>query len=195
MAPEAALFDIQKLIAAAMAGFVLGVAGNIITFYVLNRREIRDLDRETKRLAFWKAMRELKAAGSEETGLSQVQINALDQRFKEEVQGSVDVMMGWTREAHILASIIVAPVTFLLVAFTVAFTAKWLIPFLDVAQRSGMLPGTALYIGTDIVSVLAFFFAVRMIIYQQLHEIVQQRAVRLMREHHDKFNGGMIFYK
>ncbi len=65
-------YEIEKLILTGLFGFALGVAGNIITFYLLNRdRYIRSLERESKRLAYWKAMRELKADNSVETGLSQ----------------------------------------------------------------------------------------------------------------------------
>jgi hypothetical protein len=49
-------------------------------------------------------MRELKTDNCEETGLSQAQINALNQRFRQDVQKSVDVMMGWEKDAHIIAS-------------------------------------------------------------------------------------------
>ncbi len=191
MTPEATLFDIQKLMAAALVAFALGAAGNVITFYLLNRRDIRDLDRETKRLAFWKTMRELKADSSEKTGLSQMQINALDQRFKEEVQASVDVMMGWKRNAHTLASAIAWLVTMLFVTFT----ADALLPFLDLARRSGLRPGTAQYFGTEIGSMLGFWFALRAILYRPTYEMVQRKALRLMREPQGKFNVFMLVYK
>jgi hypothetical protein len=100
-----AQYELQKFFFIAIFGFALGIAGNVITFYLLNwDRYIRILDRETKRLSFWRAMRELKADSSEETGLSQAQINALNQRFREDVQKSVDVMMGWEKDAHVTTS-------------------------------------------------------------------------------------------
>src|SRR4051794_13227347 len=109
-------FDLEKLVITALFGFALGIAGNVLTFFLLNRdRYVRILDRETKKLAFWKAMHELKTDSSDETGLSQAQINAISRRFKDDVQKSVDVMMGWERNAYILASAAAWLVTVMLV--------------------------------------------------------------------------------
>lgn len=48
-----ALFEFQKLIVTALFGFALGATGNLITFFLLNRdRHIRELERQTKKMAF-----------------------------------------------------------------------------------------------------------------------------------------------
>jgi hypothetical protein len=189
-AEAAALFDGPTLVIAmvsSVVSFALGIASQLITFYFLNRRDVRDLDRETKRLAFWKAMRELKADNSAETGLSQEQINALNQRFMEEVQMSVDVMMGWKRKAEHWASAAAWLATWL--GFIVMFRA--LLPLPDVARQmarqSGLTPGTAEYNFIQIVSILGVWlgvgFALRLIVYRPTYEMVQGTALRLMREH------------
>jgi hypothetical protein len=195
MPPDAASaqYDFLKLIFAALFGFALGVAGNIITFFVLNPDSyIRSLDRETKKLAFWKAMRELKTDISEETGLSQEQITALNQRFKLDLQKSIDVMMGWEMRAHHIA----ASVAWLATMAFAAFTAKGLWPFLEIANRMGLKPGTLEYNVISISALVAVFYVVfHQLLFRPIYERVKQRAVRLMREHPGNFNFWMILYK
>jgi hypothetical protein len=194
MPPDAASaqYEIQKFFITAVFGFALGIAGNVITFFFLNRdRYIRILDRETKRLSFWKAMRELKTDSSEETGLSQGQINALNQRFREDVQKSVDVMMGWEKDAHVMASF----AAWMAITLLIGIAGNALLPLFNLAQRSGMTPGTAEYFGTDAGIMLGIWLALRGLVYRPTYEAVQRKAVRLMREYPGKFNIFMLFYK
>ncbi len=64
----------------------------------------------------------------------------------------------------------------------VFIAADALLPFLNLAQRSGMTPGTPEYLGTEVGSMLGFWFALRGLIYRPTYEAVQRKAVRLMRE-------------
>jgi hypothetical protein len=53
--PEQAWFDVQKLVLAAILGFILGTGGNFILYYAINRdRRLRRLESESKRYKFWK---------------------------------------------------------------------------------------------------------------------------------------------
>jgi hypothetical protein len=58
-----------------------------------------------------------------------------------------------------------------------------------------MTPGTLEYFGTEVGSVLGFWFARRALIYRPTYEAVQRKAMRLMREYPGKFKIFMLFYK
>jgi hypothetical protein len=78
--PEQAWFDVQKLVLAAILGFILGTGGNFIVYYAINRdRRLRRLERESKRYKFWKEFFEAQNALPEDARYSERDMNALPQ--------------------------------------------------------------------------------------------------------------------
>ena len=58
----AAEYDLEKLFVTAMFAFALGVIGNIIPFFLLNRDGyVRGLERQTKKLTFWKNYHDMRS--------------------------------------------------------------------------------------------------------------------------------------
>lgn len=70
-------------------------------------------------------------------------------------------MMGWEKDAYVLASFAAWAVV-LLVLFV---RRDVLFPFLNLAQRAGMTPGTPEYFATDLAGMLAVWFVLRDVFY------------------------------
>lgn len=95
-----AQYDLEKLVFTALFAFALGVAGNIITFFLLNRDSyVRELERQTKKLAFWKSYHEMQANQPEGITFPTLQTTLIEQRFREDLESVFDAALGWKRQA------------------------------------------------------------------------------------------------
>jgi len=118
-----AVFDLQKLIVSAIFGFALGVTGNIITFFLLNRdRHIRELERQSKKIAFWKTYHEMREKLPADIALPALQNEMIERQFREDMQNVFNAALGWDRRARNFA--------FLLAGFASAMVVGIAIPFL-----------------------------------------------------------------
>src|SRR3954470_13805852 len=99
-----ALFELQKLIITALFGFALGVTGNLITFFLLNQdRHIRELERQTKKIAFWKSYREMREKPGAEVVFPTLQTEMIERQFQEDMQNVFDAALGWSQRARSFA--------------------------------------------------------------------------------------------
>src|SRR4051812_25606393 len=95
--PEQAWFDVQKLVLAAILGFILGTGGNFILYYAINRdRRLRRLERESKRHKFWKEFFEARNALPKDARYLERDMNAATAKCRDELSRSYEEIMDHT---------------------------------------------------------------------------------------------------
>lgn len=180
-----ALFDLQKLIVTALFGFALGVTGNVITFFLLNRdRHIRELERQTKKIAFWKSyhdMREKLAANIEFPGL---QSETVEQQFREDMQNVFDAALGWNRKARSFAFIVAVFVS----STAVALAGSFLPPVFLLENYGGAPRGSAESLALSWLGQALILAISWKVIFTPIRNSTQRTYLEIVRKNRGKFN-------
>ena len=166
-------FDLLKLAIAAVFGFVFGISGNLIVYYLINReRRLRLLEREGKRHKFWKDFFDTQAALPMQARCSAQEIDAVTIICKAELARSFEEIIGHAKLANSTAMGIAALASLLFVFFLEyagnGFVAKWL--------TLGLAPGASTF--ESFIATLTLFWvlfaAVYKVVYSPTKELVKK---------------------
>ena len=173
----------EKLIVTALCAFALGVIGNIITFFLINRDSyVRELERQTKKLAFWKSYHEMQANKPDGVTFPVLQTDLIEARFREDLQGVFDAALGWKRKANIIG----LQVGFFAGMVVLLFAMLWFWPMFSAGDAMGIPRGSAHNIVVTNIVQLMFLGVLWFQVMRPIRNKVAKAVVDVLRKNQGK---------